>query len=127
MNHVILTGRLTKAPETRYTNSKKAVCSITVAVDNGKDRDGKKQSVYIPCVAWEKTAELIDKYFIKGDPITVIGKIIPRSYETDNGKRYITEVVISGIEFPMTKKPVEHEPAPVDAFEDLSDDTELPF
>lgn len=127
MNHVILTGRLSKAPETRYTNSNKAVCSFTMAVANGKDRDGKNQSVFIPCVAWEKTAELIDKYFIKGDPITVTGKIIPRSWEKDGKKNYITEVIVSGVEFPLTKKTVEAEPAPVDAFQDLSDDTELPF
>lgn len=129
MNLVILTGRLSAATEIRYTNSKKAVCSFTVAVDNGKDRDGKKMTLFIPCVAWEKTGELIDQYFNKGDPISVTGKIVPRSYEKDDGsKRYITEVIVSSFEFPMTRKTPDTEPAPVDAFKELSvDDSELPF
>ena len=129
MNLCILSGRLTSAPEIRYTNSKKAVCSFTVAVDNGKDRDGKKMSLFIPCVAWEKTGELIDQYFIKGDPITVTGKIVPRSWEKDGKKNWITEVIVSGFEFPLTKKVTESEPAPVNAFADLTDEEsgELPF
>lgn len=127
MNLCILSGRLTSAPEIRYTNSKKAVCSFTVACDNGKDRDGNKMSVFIPCVAWEKTGELIDQYFIKGDPITVNGKIVPRSWEKDGKKNYITEVIVSGFEFPMTKKTPEKEPAPVNAFAEISEDIDLPF
>lgn len=128
MNLVILTGRLSTATEIRYTNSKKAICSFTVAVDNGKDRDGKKMSLFIPCVAWEKTGELIDQYFNKGDPITVTGKIVPRSWEKDGTKHWMTEVIVSGFEFPMTKKVLEGEPAPVNAFADLTDDdTDLPF
>ena len=49
MNHVILTGRLTKDPEIRYTDSKKAVCSFTLAVDDGRDSEGKKRAQFIPC------------------------------------------------------------------------------
>lgn len=127
-NICILTGRLSKATEVRYTNSKKAVCTFSLAVNNGKDREGKKMVVFIPCVAWEKTGELIDQYFNKGDPITVVGKIIPRSYETEKGKGFITEVIVSDFTFPMTRKTPDAEPAPVDAFKELSeDDSELPF
>lgn len=125
MNHVILTGRLTKDPELRYTDSKKAVCSFTLAVDDGRDSDGKKKAQFIPCVAWGKTAELIDQYFTKGKPLTVTGRITVRSYEKNGEKRYVTEVVASGIEFPLT---VREEATTATAFEDLNDDGgELPF
>lgn len=130
MNHVILTGRLVKDPEIRYTESKKAVASFTLAVDDGKTKDGEEKSQFIPCVAWEKTAELIDKHFLKGDPLTVIGKITVRTYEKDGAKRYVTEVTVSGIEFPLAKPNRESygtEPAPAEAFKELDDDTELPF
>lgn len=131
MNLVILTGRLVRDPETRYTNSKKAVCTFTVATDDGKDQNGERRSQFISCVAWEKTAELIDQYFVKGDPISVTGKITSRSYEKDGRKVYVTEVRVSSFEFPMTKtkeyKETEGDPAPVNAFADLSDDEELPF
>lgn len=124
MNHVILTGRLTKDPEIRYTDSKKAVCSFTLAVDDGRDSDGKKKAQFIPCVAWGKTAELIDQYFTKGKPLTVTGRITVRSYEKNGEKRYVTEVVASGIEFPLT---VREEATTATAFEDLSEDIDLPF
>lgn len=127
MNHVILTGRLTKDPEIRYTDKKKAVASFTLAVDDGK-KDGERRSQFIPVVAWEKTAELIDQFFKKGDPLTVIGRITVRSYEKDGSKRWVTEVVASGIEFPLTRKS-DSDPAPAkpNAFEELTDDEELPF
>lgn len=129
MNHVILTGRLTKDPEIRYTDSKKAVASFTLAVDDGKGRDGERRSQFIPVVAWEKTAELIDQFFKKGDPLTVIGRITVRSYEKDGAKRWATEVVASGIEFPLTRRS-DSDPAPTKpgAFSELTDDDgELPF
>jgi len=124
MNHVILTGRLTKDPEIRYTDSKKAVCSFTLAVDDGRDSEGKKKAQFIPCVAWGKTAELIDQYFTKGKPLTVTGRITVRTYDKNGEKRYITEVVASGIEFTLT---VREEATTATAFEDLNEDIDLPF
>lgn len=124
MNHVILTGRLTKDPEIRYTDSKKAVCSFTLAVEDGRDSEGKKKAQFIPCVAWGKTAELIDQYFTKGKPLTVTGKITVRNYEKNGEKKYITEVVCNGIEFPLT---VREEATTATAFEDLDEDIDLPF
>lgn len=45
-------------------------------------------------VAWNKTAEIIEKYVTKGNEIMVEGKLTSRSYETKEGeKKYITEVV----------------------------------
>lgn len=134
MNHVILTGRLVRDPEIRYTDSKKAVASFTLAVDDGKGRDGERRSQFIPCVAWEKTAELIDRDFVKGDPLTVLGRITVRSYEKDGAKRYVTEVTVSGIEYPMTKKSRDPERRATDDpeqpgsdFADMDDDADLPF
>lgn len=127
MNHVILTGRLVKNPEIRYTDNKKAVASLTLAVDDGKGRDGERKAQFIPVVAWEKTAELIDQYFKKGDPLTVIGRITVRSYEKDGSKRWATEVVASGIEFPLTRKDKEPQAAQAGTFSDYEDDGDLPF
>lgn len=123
MNHVIISGRLTKDAEIRYTSNKKAVASFTLAVDDGKDQNGGRKAVFIPCVAWEKTAELIDQYLRKGDGLTVIGKIAVRSYDKDGQKRFVTEVVATGIEFPFVKK----EGKVKDTFEDIEEEGELPF
>ena len=124
MNFVILTGRFVKDPEIRYTSKNTATASFALAVDDGKDKDGNRKTLFINCVAWSKTAELIDQYFVKGDPITVTGKVNPRFYEKDGQKRYITEIVVNGIEWQMGKK--QQEPVST-GFDEIEDEGELPF
>jgi single-strand DNA-binding protein len=47
-------------------------------------------------VAWNKTADIIEKYVTKGKEVVIEGKLTSRSYETkEDEKRYITEVVVS--------------------------------
>lgn len=129
MNYIALTGRLTKDPEVRYTPAKKARCAFTLAVADGKDKDGNKKTQFLPCVAWEDKAEFLDQYFIKGDGVAVTGKLTSRSYEKDGKKQYVTEVLVSSIEFPLSKKEAYGtEKTTPDAFSDFEgDDAELPF
>lgn len=97
LNHCVIMGRLTADPEVRHTNSGKSVCSFSVAVDKpGKDSGAS----FIPCVAWENTAEFIGKYFSKGSPLALEGRIESRQYETnDGGKRTVVELVASRVHF----------------------------
>ena len=102
INKVILMGRLTKDPELRYTNNKTPVCSFTIAVNNGYGE--KQQTDFINCLAWNKTAEFVTKYFAKGKMIIVIGRIATRSWETQDGKRaYATEVIANEVNFGESK------------------------
>lgn len=103
INKVILMGRLTKDPELRYTNNKTPVCSFTIAVNNGYGE--KQQTDFINCVAWNKTAEFVTKYFAKGKMIVIAdGRISTRSWETQDGKRaYATEVVANEVNFGESK------------------------
>lgn len=103
INKVILMGRLTKDPELRYTNNKTPVCSFTIAVNNGYGE--KQQTDFINCVAWNKTAEFVAKYFIKGRMIIIAdGRISTRSWETQDGKRaYATEVIANEVNFGESK------------------------
>lgn len=77
MNKVILLGRLTKDPETRYTQSTNTqVTSFTLAVNRRFVKQGEeRQADFINCVAWNKTAEFVSKYFRKGQQVGVIGRI----------------------------------------------------
>ena len=97
LNYSVVMGRLTADPEIRRTNSGKAVCSFTVAVDKpGKDSGAS----FIPCVAWEKTAEFIEKYFSKGSLLALEGRVESRQYETKDGqKRTVVELVASQAHF----------------------------
>lgn len=97
LNHSVIMGRLAFDPEIRRTNTGKAVCSFTVAVDKpGKDSGAS----FIPCVAWEKTAEFISNYFSKGKLIVLEGRVESRQYETKDGeKRTVVELVASQAHF----------------------------
>ena len=102
LNHSVIMGRFVRDPEIRRTNSGKAVCSFTIACDKpGKDSGAS----FIDCVAWEKTAEFINNYFMKGSAIVVEGRLESRQYETKDGqKRTATEVVVSQAHFCERKK-----------------------
>ena len=96
-------GRLTRDPELRHTGSGTAVCSFTVAVDNGYGDN--RSTDFINCVAWNKSAEFVEKYFTKGRMIIVVGRIQTRTWEGQDGKKnYATEVVASEVSFGESKR-----------------------
>ena len=98
MNTWVGIGRLVRDPEVRYTQSGKAVCRFTLAID--RRGNGEKQADFIQCVAWEKIAEVISQYTGEGRKIAVEGRIQTRSYDAQDGnKRYVTEVVVQSMEF----------------------------
>jgi single-strand DNA-binding protein len=101
-NKCILIGRFTRDPEIRFTPGGKAVCNFSLAVNKSKD-----QVSYINCVAWEKTAELIKQYCVKGSQSAVEGRLEQSSYEKDGEKKYKVEVVISSIQFIGKKEKTE--------------------
>ena len=125
INKVILMGRLTKDPELRHTGNQTPVCAFSIAVDNGYGEN--KQTDFINCVAWNKTAEFVSKYFTKGKMIIVIGRISARSWEGQDGKRnYATEVVASEVSFGESKS--ENPSAAKDDFTPLDEaDDDLPW
>ena len=131
LNYSVLMGRLAKDPELRRTNTGKAVTSFTVAVDNfGKDSG----TSFIDCVAWQHTGEFVDKYFMKGNPIIVEGRLQKRQYETMDGRKAsITELVVTQAHFCGKKEQsdgfADGEPEyKQNNFTDLPDDgDELPF
>lgn len=98
-NQVILYGRLTANPEYRQTNNN-AVCSFTVAIDRPKSKDGNKTADFIKCNAWNKTADMVSKYFFKGKPIMVTGRLQNNDYTDQNGvKHYSMVVLVQNVSF----------------------------
>lgn len=106
MNKVILIGRLTKEPETRYTKTNNIqVTSFTLAVSRRFAKEGEQQADFINIVAWNKTAEFVSKYFKKGQQVAVVGRIQTRNYDDNNGvKHYVTEVITEEVYFADSKK-----------------------
>lgn len=101
MNKIILLGRLTRDPEIRTTSSGTTTANFTVAVNrNFKNKDGNYDADFLPCVAFRQTADFISKYFKKGRMISLEGRVQTRNYEAEDGtKRYVTEIVVEGVEF----------------------------
>lgn len=104
MNTVALIGRTTRDIDLRRTGNGTAVASFTLAVNRDfKTNDG-QEADFIQCVAWKKTAELLEQYVHKGDRIAVNGSIRTRNYEDSHGRTvYVTEVLVNHVEFLETK------------------------
>lgn len=107
MNKVILMGRLTKDPEIRYTQTNNtAVTSFTIAVNRRFAKQGEElQTDFINIVAWNKTGEFCSKYFQKGQQVCIVGRLLTRTWNDDNGqKHYVTEVIAEETYFADSKK-----------------------
>lgn len=107
MNKVILMGRLTRDPETRYTQTNNTlVASFSLAVNRRfADQSGQRQADFINVVAWSKTGEFCSKYFKKGQQVGIVGRIQTRNWEDDQGqKHYVTEVVAEEAYFADSKR-----------------------
>lgn len=132
MNKAVLVGRLTATPEIKLSSSQKPYCNFTVAVDRRfKDANGNRKTDFINCVAWNQTAQFIQKYFSKGSRIGIVGTIQTRYSEDQNGqKHYITEVLAEEVEFVDSAK-TETKPAepaePVMPAEPAEAPSALPF
>ncbi|MBR6608120.1 MAG: single-stranded DNA-binding protein [Oscillospiraceae bacterium] len=99
-NKAIIMGRLTADPELRQTPSNISVTSFTVACDRAFSKGAERQADFIDCVAWRGTAEFVCRYFQKGKPILVEGRLQVTNYTDKNGeKRRRYEVVADNVHF----------------------------
>ena len=100
MNLVILTGRLTADPEMRTTQTGKSVAKFSIAVNEGKSKDGAERVQYFNISAWERSAEVLQNYAKKGTKIMVEGSLQNRSWDKPDGtKGYATDILLNRFEF----------------------------
>jgi single-strand DNA-binding protein len=97
-NKVQLIGHVGNDPEIKTFDGGKKLAKLNVATNESYKNDkGEKveETQWHSLIAWGKTADIIEKYVVKGKEIGIEGKLTHRSYEDKNGeKRYVTEVVI---------------------------------
>ena len=99
-------GRLSKDPDIRYSTGEKstAVARFTLATDRKFKKDGEPTADFINCIAFGKTAEVIEKWVHKGTKVAVIGHIQTGSYTNKDGQKvYTTDVMIEEVEFCESK------------------------
>lgn len=146
LNQIAIQGRLVRDPELRRTNSGKAVTSFTLVCDRDfkNQQTGEKEVDFIECVAWGGTAEMVEKYFHKGQMAVATGRLQLRDWTDKNGqKRRTAEILVNSIYFCGSKEsgtqassgadngystPAYQTPAPAANFAELEDDdAQLPF
>lgn len=142
LNKVILMGRLVADPELKRTQNDVAVVSTRIAVDRDYKAAGQeRQADFIDIVCWRNTAEFVSRYFTKGQMIALTGSLQSRQYETKEGqKRTAYEVVCDQVYFADSKRDNSAAPARrettaapqftapgSDDFEEIDDDSQLPF
>lgn len=103
MNHVAITGRLGRDPQTRYTTDEKAVAKFTIAVNDGYG--DKRKTNWINITAFGRTAENCERYLHKGDLVCITGRINTGAYENKEGRKvYTFDVIADNVEFLQTQK-----------------------
>ena len=105
LNQIVLMGRLTRAPEIRYTDACVPVASFTLAVERDYGKKDERQTDFIDIVAWRNTAEFVSKYFTKGQLVAVTGRLQIRDWtDADGHKRRNAEVVADRVYFAEGKR-----------------------
>ena len=146
LNQISVQGRIVRDPELRRTASGKAVTSFTLACDRDfkNSQTGEKEVDFLDCVAWNSTAELVEKYFRKGQMAVATGRLQIRQYTDKNGqKRRQAEILVSNVYFCGNREsgtqassgagngysaPAYPTPAPAANFAELDgEDEQLPF
>ncbi len=136
MNIVVLTGRITKDAEIRYSqgNEPMAIARFSLAVDRKYKKDGEQGADFISCVAFGKRAEFLEKYGKKGTKFNLDGSIQTGSYTNKDGQKvYTTDVIVNNIEFGESKgtksdAPQDAPQVDADGFMNIPDGLEeLPF
>ena len=104
INRVVLTGRMTKDPELKNTQSGTPVLAFTLAVDRNFKKEGQPEADFINCVAWNRQADTMAQYLHRGSLIGVDGRLQTRNYENQQGQRvYVTEVMVDSFTFLETR------------------------
>lgn len=88
-NQTIVIGNLGNAPELRYTQTGKAVCSFSVAHNEsytGQNGQLVETVTWFRVTAWEKLAEICNQYLAKGSLVQVVGKVKASAYLNKNGE-----------------------------------------
>ncbi|MCL2703434.1 MAG: single-stranded DNA-binding protein [Defluviitaleaceae bacterium] len=108
MNKVILMGRLTRDPETRYSQGGSEPLNITrysLAVNRRFKKEGEPDADFINCVAFRKNGEFAARFFKKGMMVAVTGSLQIRNWDDPqtNQRKQFTEVIVDDQYFAESK------------------------
>lgn len=133
INKVLISGNLTRDPETRRTAGGTAVMSFGVAVNdrarNQQTGEWEDRPNFVDCVMFGTRAEAVGRYLSKGSKVAIDGKLRWSQWQAQDGsKRSKLEVIVDEIEF-MSRGEQRAQPAPQHAAAPVPDvyDEDIPF
>ena len=143
VNKVFLMGNLTRDVELKYTPSNQPVADLGVATNRRyRTRDGedRKETTFVDCEAWGRTAEVMSQYLSKGSPVFIEGRLKLDTWEDKEGKkRSKLRVVVENFQFidsrasssggsqPPAKTDSSEAPAPVGSGHEPVNESDIPF
>ena len=127
LNIIVLNGNITADIELKQSQSGASFCNFQIAVGRNYTKPGEeKKTDFITVAAFGKTAEFVAKYFKKGSPIIVTGRLEMDNYtDKDGNKRTSYKVMANEVSFAGGKKEEAESPEAAKFTEMPNDD--LPF
>lgn len=108
INHVAITGNLTREPEIRNTQNGTAVLSFGIAVnDRRKNASGNWEDVpnFLECVTFGNRATALSDILTKGMKVAIAGKLHYSSWEKDGQKHSKVDIIANDIEIMQNRRP----------------------
>ena len=100
VNTVVLVGRLTRDSELKYTASGSALCNFSIAV-NRRVRKGEQwqdEASFFDLTLWDKQAEGLNKYLVKGTQVAVQGELRQDRWEKDGQKFNKVQIFVNNLQ-----------------------------
>lgn len=133
INHVTISGNLTRDCDERRTQSGMTIVTFSVAVNeprkNNQTGEYDDYANYFGVAVFGKYADMIAPSLKKGVRVTVDGSLRYSSWEKDGEKRSKVEIIAKVIEVPRSAKPATHTDYGVPKFEEVTGvyDSDIPF
>lgn len=88
INRIVLTGRLTKDVEVKYTGNGMAIGSGTIAIDRSVKKEGEwmKEANFFDFTIFGKSAENLQQFLTKGKQIGIDGFLKQDRWQDQNGQ-----------------------------------------
>lgn len=129
INHVSITGNLTREPELRSTAGGTDVLSFGIAVnDRRKNASGQWEDVpnFFECVTFGNRATALSDILTKGMKVAIAGKLHYSSWEKDGQKHSKVDIIANEIEPMQNRKPQQQDYQPPQQAQYVYDE-DIPF
>ena len=97
LNEVIVSGRVTRDAELRYTPSGTAVTDVTIASNRvwSKDSEKQEETTFVDVTIWGRQAETLSEYLLKGRHLMVVGRLKLNKWENSEGEKRSKMTVVA--------------------------------